>query len=248
MTRVAIVTGASRGIGAATALRLARDGCAVALAARSVGDLEGVAREIEAAGGTALVAPTDASDPDALSALVDRTVQELGRLDVLVNNAGVLPKARRAERFTVEDFTATMGVNLMGPWWLACRAKEAMAAGGCIVNVTSSAAFFPGIGLSLYSTSKAALGFMTRVLALEWAHEGIRVVGVAPGKVDTLLGGPVIDYGNSRPAGINPLGRVGTPEEIAELIAYVASDRASFMTGTTVQIDGGEVLAPDNSR
>ena len=244
--RVAAVTGASRGIGAATALRLAADGAAVVLAARSVESLREVAEEIEGAGGLAAVVPTDVTEPGDLDALVERTVARFGRLDVLVNNAGVLPDAARSERVTLEEWRRTLDLNVTGPWYLACRAKEAMAGsdgGGVVINVTSTASLYPSVGFSAYNASKAALTMLTKTLALEWARDGIRVLGVAPGKVDTALVQPIVSYSERNQLPLNPLGRIGRPEEVADLVAYLVSDRASYMTGSIVTIDGGEVVA-----
>ena len=243
--RVAVVTGASRGIGAATASALAAGGDAVVLAARSVDDLDAVAHKIRADGGDATVVPTDAADMSQLDALVDATVNRYGRLDVLVNNAGLLPTAVRSERMAVSDWQYAFDLNVTAPWYLACRAKEAMvwSGGGVIVNVTSTAALYPSVGFSAYNASKAALSMLTRTLALEWAREGVRVVGVAPGKVDTALVAPIVAFSERHELPLNPLGRIGRPEEVADLIAYLASDRAAYVTGSIVTIDGGEVLA-----
>jgi NAD(P)-dependent dehydrogenase (short-subunit alcohol dehydrogenase family) len=245
-TPVAIVTGASRGIGAATARRLAADGMAVVLAARSADDLAALAAGIAADAGVAHVVPTDVTDMDALDTLVAAAMTRFGRIDVLVNNAGMLPKATRAERMMIDDWRLALDLNLTGPWYLACRAKEAMAGGGrggVIVNVTSTAALYPSVGFSAYNASKAALSMVTRTLALEWASEGVRVVGVAPGKVDTALVAPILAYSDKRQLPLNPMGRIGEPGEVAALIAYLVSERAAYMTGSIVTIDGGEVLA-----
>jgi len=245
--RVAVVTGASRGIGAATAAQLAADGAAVVLAARSVGDLEGVAGGIRAAGGDALVVRADATVLADLDAVVAATEEAFGRLDILVNNAGVLPTAARSERMTVEDWQQAFDLNLTGPWYLACRAKELMAAGGAggvVVNVTSTASLYPSVGFSAYNASKAGLTMLTKTLALEWARDQIRVVGVAPGKVDTVLVQPILEFSEAHDRPLNPLGRIGKPEEVADLIAFLVSDRAGYMTGSIVTIDGGEVLDP----
>jgi NAD(P)-dependent dehydrogenase (short-subunit alcohol dehydrogenase family) len=243
--RVAIVTGASRGIGAATASALAASGAAVVLAARSVDDLEAVADAIRAGGSDATVVPTDATDLAELDALIEATLDRYGRLDVLVNNAGILPTAVRSERMAVGDWQQAFALNVTAPWYLACRAKEAMVAcgGGVVVNVSSTAALYPSVGFSAYNASKAALSMLTRTLALEWASEGIRVVGVAPGKVDTVMVTPIVAFSERHELPLNPLGRIGRPEEVADFIAYLASDRASFVTGSIVTIDGGEVLA-----
>jgi 3-oxoacyl-[acyl-carrier protein] reductase len=246
VTLVAVVTGASRGIGAATAARLAADGFGVVLAARSVDDLETGAKQIEADGGSALAVPTDVTDLGALDDLVAATLERFGRLDVLVNNAGVLPAAARSDRISAEDWRQTIDLNLTGPWYLACRAKEAMdsgGAGGVVINVTSTAAFFPSVGLSSYNASKAGLTMLTRTLALDWARDNVRVVGVAPGKVETALVQPILEWTTKRELPLNPLGRIGQPTEVADLIAFLVSDRAAYITGTVITVDGGEVAA-----
>jgi NAD(P)-dependent dehydrogenase (short-subunit alcohol dehydrogenase family) len=245
--RVAVITGASRGIGAATAARLAADGAAVVLAARSVDDLEAVGSGIRGSGGDALVVRTDATELADLDALVAATAERFGRLDILVNNAGVLPTAVRSERMSVQDWQQAFDLNLTGPWYLACRAKELMAAGGVggvVVNVTSTASLYPSVGFSAYHASKAGLTMLTQTLALEWARDQIRVLGVAPGKVDTALVQPIVEFSRRHDTPLNPLGRIGRPDEVADLIAFLVSDRAGYMTGSIVTIDGGEVLDP----
>jgi 3-oxoacyl-[acyl-carrier protein] reductase len=245
--RVAVVTGASRGIGAATAARLADDGAAVVLAARSTDDLETVAKAIRDGGGDALAVRADATDLGDLAAVAAATSERYGRLDILVNNAGVLPTAVRSERMDVAAWQHAFDLNLTGPWYLACRSKELMAAGGrggVVVNVTSTASMYPSVGFSAYNASKAGLTMLTKTLALEWARDGIRVMGVAPGKVDTALVAPIVEFSERNELPLNPLGRIGRPEEVADLIAYLVSDRAGYMTGSIVTIDGGEVLDP----
>jgi len=244
-TPVALVTGASRGIGAATARRLAADGHRVVLAARSAGPLDALAAEIDAAGGDALAVPVDLTDTGAIDALVDATREfsrARGRLDVLVNNAGVLPEATRAERMTLDAWESTLMLNLTSPWYLATRAHALMGEGSVVVNVTSSAAFYPSVGLSAYNASKTALNMVTRGLALEWARDGIRVVGIAPGLVDTELAVPITDWMARTDQRVNPMGRLGRADEVAELVAFVASGKAAYMTGSIVTLDGGELL------
>jgi NAD(P)-dependent dehydrogenase (short-subunit alcohol dehydrogenase family) len=244
--RVALVTGASRGIGAATAVRLAADGYAVVLAARSIDLLEGVNERIASAGGTCVVVRTDVSRIADLDALIAQVEAQFGHLNVLVNNAGALPEATRAEHMSLADWQRALDLNLTAPWYLASRCKDLMVRsgmGGVVVNVTSSAAFYPSVGFTAYNASKAALAMVTRTLALEWARHKIRVVGVAPGKVDTELVQPVLEYGERRNIRVNPLGRVGLPEEVAELVCFLASDRAAYITGSVITIDGGEVAA-----
>jgi 3-oxoacyl-[acyl-carrier protein] reductase len=242
---VAIVTGASQGIGAATARRLAADGCAVVLAARSTERLETVAGEIARAGGIAETVTTDVASTHDLDRLVDETMGRFGRLDMLVNNAGMMPAAMRSEKTSLEAWSEAIAVNLTGPWWLANRARDAMVStddGGVIVNITSTAATYPSVGFAAYNATKAALSMLTRTLALEWARDGIRVVGVAPGKIDTPMVEPIVAYAERRGDPLNPLGRVGRPDEVASLISYLASDLSSFMTGSIVTLDGGELL------
>jgi NAD(P)-dependent dehydrogenase (short-subunit alcohol dehydrogenase family) len=241
---VALVTGASRGIGAATARRLAAEGHRVVLAARSAEPLAALAAELGGDHGDALAVPTDLTDPSAVDALVDATRAFAGTapLAVLVNNAGVLPTATRAERMSLDDWQRTLMLNLTSPWYLATRAHALMGEGSVVVNVSSSAAFYPSIGLSAYNASKAALNTVTRGLALEWARDGIRVVGVAPGLVDTELAVPITQWMERTEQQVNPMGRLGTANEVAELIAFVAGGKATYMTGSVVALDGGELL------
>jgi 3-oxoacyl-[acyl-carrier protein] reductase len=242
--RVAVITGASRGIGAATARALAARGAAVALLGRSATALDQVAMQVRTDGGVAVPLVADLADPDATADIVPRAVAELGGLDILVNNAGILPRATRSEHLSRADWDAVLGLNLTAPWELASHAHPALVerGGGVIVNVTSTAAYYPSIGLAHYCSSKAALEMTTKVLALEWARDGIRVVGIAPGRVDTDLVRPIVAYDERRGARPNPLNRLGRPEEIAAAIAFVCSDEAGYLTGTTVVLDGGEIV------
>ncbi|MGE3448789.1 MAG: SDR family NAD(P)-dependent oxidoreductase [Microbacteriaceae bacterium] len=243
--RTIIVTGASRGIGAVTARRLARGGANLVLAARSEPDLGDVAEEITRDGGRALVVPTDTADLDQLAALVGHAVDEFGGIDVLVNNAGVLPPAHRSVEIDVEEWERVLRLNLTSPWRLAnlCHPWMRAAGGGVVVNVTSSAGFYPSVGLAPYNASKAALAMLTKGLALEWAGDGVRVVGVAPGKIDTALIQPIVAFTERRGLRLNPIGRLGAADEVAALIEFVVSDDAGFMTGTVITLDGGEVAA-----
>jgi len=241
--RRALVTGASRGIGAAIARRLAAQGADVVLAARSADAIEILAKELAETGVRALAIPADLTDRAALQALTDRVGEEFGGLEILVNNAGVLPAGIRAENLTWDGWDDTLGLNLSAPWFLACRAKELMGdRGGVVVNNASTAAYFPSRGLVAYNVSKAAMIMLTRVLALEWAREGVRVVGVAPGKIDTELVAPIVAWTEKHEMPLNPMRRIGTDSEVADLVAFLVSDQAGYVTGITVPIDGGELL------
>jgi NAD(P)-dependent dehydrogenase (short-subunit alcohol dehydrogenase family) len=239
----ALVTGASRGIGAAVARRFAEQGADVVLAARSAGAIEALAVELGELGVRALAVTADMTDRDSLRALMERVGDEFGRLDILVNNAGVLPQAKRAEAYGWEDWDAALGLNLSAPWYLACRARELMGdGGGVVVNNASTASYYPSRGLVAYNVSKSALIMLTRVLALEWARDGVRVVGVAPGKIETDLVQPILRWTEKNDIPLNPLRRIGADHEVADLVSFLVSDRAGYITGVTVPIDGGELL------
>jgi NAD(P)-dependent dehydrogenase (short-subunit alcohol dehydrogenase family) len=242
--RVAVVTGASRGIGAATARTLAARGATVAAVARSAPALDDLTADIRAASGTALAIPADLRDPRSLEAVVTTVVAELGGVDVLVNNAGVLPAATRSEELSLQDWNDVLAVNVSAPWYLAARVHDSMRArgGGVIVNVTSTASRYPSTGLAHYCSSKAALEMATRVCALEWARDGIRVLAVAPGRIDTDMVAPILAWDAKRGARPNPLGRLGQADEVAAAIAFLCSDAAAYITGTTLVLDGGELI------
>jgi 3-oxoacyl-[acyl-carrier protein] reductase len=237
-----LVTGASRGIGAAIARRFAELGADVALTARGAGAIERLAGELRQAGTRAVAVPADLTDRDALHVLTERVGEELGGLDVLVNNAGMLPAAELADRVGWVGWDQVIGLNLSAPWYLACRAKELMTGGGVVVNNASTASYYPSRGLVAYNVSKAALVMLTRVLALEWARDGVRVVGVAPGKVDTDLVQPILRWSEKTERPLNPMRRIGQDREVADLVTFLASPQAGFITGVTVPIDGGELL------
>jgi NAD(P)-dependent dehydrogenase (short-subunit alcohol dehydrogenase family) len=240
--RRALVTGASKGIGAAIARRLAERGADVVLAARSAGAIDALAGDLATLGVRALAIPADMTDRDSLTALMTRVADELGGLDILVNNAGALPEAKPAVQVSWAEWDATLSLNLSAPWYLSCRARELMTDGGVIVNNASTASFYPSRGLVAYNVSKSALVMLTRVLALEWARDGIRVVGVAPGKIDTDLVQPILAWAEKRSLPLNPMCRIGGDSEVADLVAFLASDEAAYITGVTIPIDGGELL------
>lgn len=238
-----LVTGASRGIGVAIARAFAEQGADVMLAARSLPAITDLATELRSQYGVrAVPVQADMADRESLQSLMARVPKELGGLDVVVNNAGILPKAERAENLSWGDWDEALHINLSAPWYLACRAKELMTDGGVIINNASTAAYFPARGLAAYNVSKAALVMLTRVLALEWAAEGVRVVGVAPGKIQTDLVEPVLRWTAKHDLPLNPMRRIGAATEVADLVAFLASEKAGYLTGVTVPVDGGELL------
>jgi NAD(P)-dependent dehydrogenase (short-subunit alcohol dehydrogenase family) len=225
---VALVTGARTGIGRATAERLLSDGYALGYATHEP-DEEGEA-ELGALGEVHNVWG-DLRDPAVAPRLVEETVERFGRLDVLVNNAGV-STAKPALELTVEDFDETFEIDVRAAFLAAQAAARAMD-GGVIVNITSVHEYVPRPGFAVYAPAKAALGMLTRSLALELAPK-IRVVAVAPGAIATER--------NEEADGLTPevpLGRPGKPEEVAALVAWLCSDEAGYVTGTSVLIDGG---------
>ena len=242
--RIAVVTGASRGIGLATAQRLATEGLHVVLAARTEDVIKQAAKELNADGFSASAHVCDVADRGSCIDLLSTVGADFGRLDVLVNNAGVLQPAALAENMPAEDWDTSIQVNLTAPWFLASRAKQLMASGSVVVNIASTAGYYPSRGLSGYHVSKAGMLMLTRALALEWARDGIRVVGIAPGKIDTELLGPIKKWSEKEKIALNPMNRLGTAEEVASLVAYVVDSPAGYLTGVTIPLDGGELLQP----
>ena len=241
--RVAIVTGGGTGIGRAIAHVFAAHGARVVLASRKTENLERVASELREAGHTALVVPTDVRDRAAVEAMVERTVDAHGRLDVLVNNAGGNHRVAAAE-VTDSIWDRMVNLNLRGPFLCSQTAFPVMSkqGGGVIVNISSSAANSGAREFMPYGSAKAGLQQMTRMLGAEWAEYGIRVNCVAAGstKTEGFIRGRIL-AGLDPDAAVagNALGRPGRPEEIAHPVLFLASDAASFMTGETIMVTGG---------
>jgi NAD(P)-dependent dehydrogenase (short-subunit alcohol dehydrogenase family) len=241
--RVALVVGASRGIGAVTAHAFARSGAAVVLAARDAAALDAVAAAIEAAGGRALALPTDVTDAAAAGTLVERTVAAFGRLDYAFNNAtdGTMP-APLAD-IPVDGFDRAMAANVRGTF-LGMRhqipAMLATAGGGAIVNMASVAGAQAVANLGAYATAKAGIVTLSKVAALDYADQGIRVNVVAPGPILTHHLERAGAEAQRQAAGSTPMGRIGQPAEVANAVLWLCSDQASFITGATLPIDGGQ--------
>ena len=243
--KVAIVTGAGGGIGREHARLFAAEGAAVLVndtGRRTGADAAAVATEIESAGGRA-VADTNSATWDGADAIVEHAIDAFGRVDILVNNATA---ARNADlwKVTEQEWDLAFDVNLKGYFWCArevARHLSARSAPGSIINVASVAGLVASPMQGIYSMTKAAVISMTKTLALELGPSGIRVNAIAPGFVDTRLASAVLKNDDLVKAlvGRTPIGRYGTPDEIAGGALYLASDAASFLTGHTLVIDGG---------
>jgi NAD(P)-dependent dehydrogenase (short-subunit alcohol dehydrogenase family) len=245
--KVALVTGGSKGIGRAVALAFADAGADVALAARGPEALEKTVREVEERGRRALGVPTDVADVDQVDALVERTVGELGALDVLVNNAGAAPFLSPVESIRLDGFEKYFRVNFLSALICTRAAAPHLLKRGeraSVINVASVAAFVASPGLAYYSTAKAALVNLTRTVAHEWAGFGVRVNAIAPGWIETELNEGAREdpsFYDTIKARI-PMGRWGRAEEVAAVARFLASDAASFMTGSVVVVDGGQTV------
>ncbi len=241
--RTALVTGASRGIGEAVAHGLAARGATVVLSSRRQESLDSVAAALEEAGGRALAIACHAGRPEQIDALFARIRAELGRLDILVNNAATNPWFGPALEIDEAAYDKTMEVNLKG-YFLTCQRAGRMMVeqgSGAIVNVASINGLVPVPNQVVYSMTKAAVVSMTRGLAKELGPSGVRVNAVAPGLVETRFARVLVETDELREAfhAATPLGRHAQPEEIVGAVLYLVSDAASFTTGTVLVCDGG---------
>jgi len=237
--KVAFVSGGSRGIGAAIARRLAADGASVALTYHGNREAaQALVAQIEADGGRALALQSDAADPAALAAAVDAAAAHFGRIDVLVNNAGVFVGGP-IDSFALADFERTVAVNLRAVFVASQAALRHMGDGGRIVNIGSTNALrMPFAGGAVYAMSKAALTGLAKGMARDLGPRGITVNNVLPGPVDTDMNPAHTEFGQSL-HGLMALPRHGRPAEIAGMVAWLAGPEADFVTGADLAIDGG---------
>ena len=243
--RVAIVTGASRGIGLVTATALAEAGAAVALAARSEAQLIDLADKITATDGRALAVPTDVGDPASVERLVERTVSEFGRLDFAFNNAagGGRPPTPLAE-LPVDAYDSALAITLRGVFLSMKYEIPAMlqtGGGGAIVNMSSTAGLEAVSGLAGYVSAKHGVIGLTKTAALDYADQNIRVNALAPGPILTDNLARAGDAAQRQADLAIPMRRIGGPEEVARAVVWLCSDQAAFITGVTLAIDGGKL-------
>lgn len=244
--KTALITGGGGGIGRATALLMSREGAAISIVDRDAEAASSVAQEITSAGGQALAITADVSSEQDAQEAVQATKDTFGRLDILFNNAGIIRRANVTD-ISVADWDQVVGVNLRGVFLMSRFAIPVMTegGGGAIVNTGSGWGLVGGYQAVSYCATKAAVVNLTRAMAIDHASQGIRVNCICPGDVNTSmlknegeqLGVSAEDF--LAESADRPLGRVGTPEEIAETVLFLASEKASYVTGTSLVVDGG---------
>jgi len=247
--KVALVTGAQRGMGKSHALSLAAQGAKVAVTDIDLTSCETVVQEIRAKGGQAIALKLDVTSASEVDAAVSETVRKFGRLDILVNNAGIF-SPKTALEITEEEWDRTININLKGEFLCAQRAAKEMAktGGGRIINIASVASGQIGVGFvggAHYVASKGGIIGMSETLAAEWAPLGILVNAIAPGAIDTPMIAAAQIPKEAMDAMIArvPLKRTGKPEEVSAMVVFLASDEASYITGAVFYVDGGWLAA-----
>ena len=241
--KVAIVTGASSGLGVAFAQGLAEAGADVVLGARRVDRLADTAKLVEAAGRKALCVATDVAKPEDCTNIVALAMEEFGHVDVLVNNAGI-GTAVPATRETVEQFESVIDVNLNGCYWMAQACGRVMGEGSSIINISSVLGITTaGLPQAAYAASKAGLNGLTRDLAQQWTgRKGIRVNAIAPGWFESEMTDSYQPGYIDQMLGRIPMGRIGDPRELAATLVWLAGPAAGYVTGQTIAVDGGVTI------
>lgn len=239
--KVAIVTGGSRGIGFATAKLLSEKGANVIITSKNSLKLKEAASTLQ----NVIAIPSDIKYQEQVNQVVQKTIQQFGKIDILVNNAGIFPTIKLLHEITESEWKEVIDVNLTGQFrFMKAVIPHMLEQGGSIINVSSDAGLkaYVGFHADAYSVSKAALNLLTKSAALEYAKNKIRVNCVCPGAVETDMLKPFIQNEKDRQImeSQHPLGRIGQPEEVAEAILYFASDDAGWVTGSILAIDGGE--------
>jgi 3-oxoacyl-[acyl-carrier protein] reductase len=244
--KVALITGASRGIGAAIALRLAAEGATIAINyyPGCEDDAAGVVQQIESAGGHAAAFVGDVSDSSSCQTVVEAVVAGLGALDILVNNAGITRDGLMV-RMSDADWNAVISTNLSGVFFMSRAAAKVMmkARTGSIVNIASVVGMMGNAGQANYSAAKAGVIGLTKTTAREFASRGVRCNAVAPGFIETDMTAKLPDSVREALMGEIALGRLGSPEDVASAVTFLASDDASYITGQVLAIDGGMTFA-----
>jgi glucose 1-dehydrogenase len=243
--KTAIVTGGARGIGCAIVTRFACEGASVVIVDSSApSNLEELMRNCAESGRPALWIEADIGNPDGHELILQRTLERYGRLDVLVNNAGVQIRESFLDA-QVETWDRVLAVNLKGPYFLSQRAAFVMKPGGGIINIASIHDEAPHRGNSIYCLSKAAMKMLTKSLALELAERRIRVNSISPGAIETNINKDVLSNEEFRERLVAeiPLARIGVPEDIAGAAVFLASAESDYVTGSTLYVDGGLLLA-----
>lgn len=241
--RVAFVTGASQGIGRACALQLARAGVAVALAARNQEKLQAVAGEIAAAGASAACFPLDVNDEEQIKAAIKTAITHFGKVDILVNNAGIT-RDQLLLRMKRADWDAVLNTNLTSAYLCTQQVIGSMLKQrwGRIINVTSVFGQIGQAGQANYASSKAGLIGLTMAIARELASRNITCNAVAPGFIDTAMTSALSDELKETALKVIPLGRIGTPEDVAHAVRFLASEEASYITGHVLNVNGGMLM------
>ena len=244
-TKVALITGARRGLGKAIALRLAQSGADIIVNDIAAGqtEAEATAAEIRALGRQALALPADVCDADQVNAMLEQALAHFGRLDILVNNAGIT-RDNLVMRMTDEQWDSVLNINLKGTFVCTRAALKPMLKQrrGCIINIASVVGLMGNAGQANYAASKGGVIAFTKAVAKEVASRGIRVNAVAPGFIVSAMTDKLSDEARQKLTALIPLNRLGTPQDVAEVVNFLAGEAADYITGQVINIDGGMVM------